>query len=113
MAPATVPQLWTEADWKQVERLISTPFLAPAAQVTDVAIIIVAADDGVRPQTREAVAHAQAAEVGHGASRACRGVIRSKGKERMSKGEGDSPLPIPQAEAGILMPAQRFPGATQ
>ena len=29
--------------------------------MTDVAIIIVAADDGVRPQTREAVSHAQAA----------------------------------------------------
>jgi translation initiation factor IF-2 len=27
--------------------------------MTDVAIIIVAADDGVRPQTREAVSHAQ------------------------------------------------------
>lgn len=33
------------------------------SQVTDCAIIIVAADDGVRPQTREAVAHAQAADV--------------------------------------------------
>lgn len=31
--------------------------------MTDCAIIIVAADDGVRPQTREAVAHAQAADV--------------------------------------------------
>ena len=28
-------------------------------QVTDIAVIIVAADDGIRPQTREAVAHAQ------------------------------------------------------
>jgi hypothetical protein len=32
---------------------------ARGARVTDIAIIIVAADDGVRPQTREAIAHAQ------------------------------------------------------
>jgi len=31
--------------------------------VTDVAIIVVAADDGVRPQTLEAISHAKAAEV--------------------------------------------------
>ncbi len=34
---------------------------ARGAKMTDVAIILVAADDSVRPQTREAVSHAQAA----------------------------------------------------
>ncbi|KAH9326040.1 hypothetical protein KI387_006218, partial [Taxus chinensis] len=33
------------------------------AKVTDIAIIVVAADDGVRPQTNEAIAHAKAANV--------------------------------------------------
>ena len=36
---------------------------ARGAKITDVAIIIVAADDSVRPQTIEAINHAQAAGV--------------------------------------------------
>eukprot|EP01018_Ginkgo_biloba_P016662 Gb_26690 [translate_table: standard] len=36
---------------------------ARGARVTDIAIIVVAADDGVRPQTNEAIAHAKAANV--------------------------------------------------
>ncbi|CAH8252603.1 unnamed protein product [Arabidopsis lyrata] len=36
---------------------------ARGARVTDIAIIVVAADDGIRPQTNEAIAHAKAAAV--------------------------------------------------
>nr|MBA2349192.1 translation initiation factor IF-2 [Solirubrobacterales bacterium] len=40
-----------------------TAMRARGAKATDIAIIVVAADDGVKPQTREAVDHALAAEV--------------------------------------------------
>ena len=40
-----------------------TAMRARGAQVTDIAIIIVAADDSVMPTTKEAIAHAQAAKI--------------------------------------------------
>ena len=40
-----------------------TAMRARGAQITDIAILVVAADDGIMPQTVEAISHARAAEV--------------------------------------------------
>jgi len=64
-------QIWTEHEGiDRAVTFIDTPgheaftaMRARGAQVTDIAILVVAADDGIMPQTVEALNHAQAADV--------------------------------------------------
>ncbi|MGI6878667.1 translation initiation factor IF-2 [Microbacterium sp. gxy059] len=64
-------QIWTEHEGhERALTFIDTPgheaftaMRARGAEVTDIAILVVAADDGIMPQTVEALNHAQAADV--------------------------------------------------
>jgi translation initiation factor IF-2 len=78
-----------------------TAMRARGAQVTDVVVLVVAADDGVQPQTIEAINHAKAADVP---------IIVAVNKIDKA---GVSPEPIMQALTQYELVAEQWGGDTQ
>ena len=65
-----------------------TAMRARGAQATDIAILVVAADDGIMPQTVEAINHAKAADVPVIVARSCRYDSRCRRKYGRQKDDG-------------------------